>query len=288
VTRYTRDSTPNIGANPEQIADYYNANTGKFLRFGGAEQIGAIHRAIWASGVNTQAHALSFLNHLVAKSITPLIRGDAIETQVLDLGCGVGGTAVFLAKELGVSITGITISETQTQIARQRAKSTSVSDKTNFITADFETLSEMANLDAIYAIESLVHARDLKAILERAAKMLRTNGRFILCDDFLSPDVSPMGQVWVERFKRGWQLNSLVTIEELETIAENAGLRLVESHNLTAFLRGFPAPILNVMSQITRIPVPWAYWRNLAGGTALQVCVKRGWTRYQAFVWEKC
>jgi hypothetical protein len=35
------------------------------------------------------------------------------------------------------------------------------------------------------------------------------------------------------------------------------------------------------------VPLPWAYWHNLAGGTALQHCVKNGWTRYLALVFEK-
>jgi len=41
--------------NPQQIAQYYDDNTARFLSLGGSGDVAAIHRAIWAPGVTTQA-----------------------------------------------------------------------------------------------------------------------------------------------------------------------------------------------------------------------------------------
>lgn len=274
-------------AKAQHIAHYYDANTRKFLRFGGAGETGAIHRAIWAPGVENPEQAFLFLNQLIGNAIRPLVGTAQQNTHLIDLGCGVGGTATYLAQELGISVTGISISATQTEIAQARTQAASLSHRVKFIKADFDTLVELGEVDAICAIESFVHTRDASAFFAHAATSLRTNGRLIICDDFLGQSVPPKGLRCVTRFKKGWQLNTLLTEKEVESLAAAAGFRLIESHPLSNYLRGFPALARWAVDMLCRIPLPWAYWQNLSGGTALQLCVKRGWTEYHALVWEK-
>lgn len=40
--------------------------------------------------------------------------------RVLDIGCGWGGFAVYAAKHYGVEVVGITVSESQVELARER------------------------------------------------------------------------------------------------------------------------------------------------------------------------
>ena len=47
---------------------------------------------------------------------------------MLDIGCGWGGMALYLHKVAGVDVLGITLSEHQLKIARQRAKAAGVSN----------------------------------------------------------------------------------------------------------------------------------------------------------------
>lgn len=274
-------------ANAAKIAQYYDANTRKFLRFGGGGETDAIHRAIWAPGVGNRAQAFLFLNHLVANAIKPLIGTDPSQTHLIDLGCGVGGTTTFLASELGIRTTGISISETQIEIAKSRILDTSLQQRIQFICADFDTLPQLAQPDALCAIESFVHARDAGNFLAQAAATLKTGGRLIVCDDFLGENIPEAGLRCVARFKRGWHLNNLLTVREVEQLATQHGFRLVESHSLTEYLRGFPTIVRWAISTVCAIPLPWAYWQNLSGGTALQLCVQRGWTQYRALVCEK-
>lgn len=283
----TKSAAKSPDANAAKIAQYYDANTRKFLRFGGAGETGAIHRAIWAPGVNSREEAFLFLNHLIANAIKPLLGAIPSETHLVDLGCGVGGTATFLASKLGIRVTGISISATQIAIANARIQDSRLRQRVQFLSADFDELPKLGQVDALCAIESFVHARDAENFFAQAAATLKAKGRLIVCDDFLGEDIPAQGLRHVASFRRDWQLNSLITVTDAERLAIQYGFKLIESFSLTEYLRGFPAALRWAISAICAIPLPWAYWKNLSGGTALQLCVQRRWTQYRALVWEK-
>ena len=276
------------GATAEQIARYYDENTARFLRFGGSGETAAIHRAIWAPGVKNSEQAFLYLNQLVAQAIQPLIGPAPAATHLLDLGCGVGGTATWLAQKLGIQVTGITNSVVQRQVASQRAEKLGLAGQCRFILADFAApLPDLQPVQAACAIESFVHAGDGSAFFALAARQIIPGGRLVICDDFLNPPHSPQARRWIERFIRGWHLNNLLPTQVALELAAQAGFRLLEAHDLTPYLRSFHPLALGLVTLITRLPLRSAYWHNLSGGTALQICVRRGWTKYQALVWEK-
>ncbi|HXQ53213.1 MAG TPA: cyclopropane-fatty-acyl-phospholipid synthase family protein [Stellaceae bacterium] len=57
--------------------------------------------------------------------------------RVLDIGCGWGGLALYLAKECGVEVTGLTLSTEQLAVARQRAASLGLADRVTFELLDY-------------------------------------------------------------------------------------------------------------------------------------------------------
>ncbi|MES3006438.1 MAG: methyltransferase domain-containing protein [Pseudomonadota bacterium] len=285
------DHLPAPGASAAQIAAYYNANTARFLRFGGSGDTAAIHRAIWAPGVTSKAQAFNYLNALVAQAVVPLLGtaedGTNASVHLLDLGCGVGGTSTWLAQTLGITVTGVTLSTAQIEVARERAQRLGLTEQVKFLLSDFSALPAIAPVQAACAIESFVHAPDAKAFFAMAARQVQPGGRLIICDDFLNPPHSPQALRWVNRFIRGWHLNNLLASSAVETLAAEAGFRLIEAHDLSPYLRSFHPVWLWLVTTVTRLPLRWAYWQNLSGGTALQVCVRRGWTQYRALVWER-
>ena len=69
--------------------------------------------------------------HLAAKLL--LMPGQ----RVLDIGCGWGGLALYLAKECGVSVTGLTLSKEQLKVAERRAAAAGLSDRVRFELRDY-------------------------------------------------------------------------------------------------------------------------------------------------------
>lgn len=61
--------------------------------------------------------------------------------RVLDIGCGWGGMAIYLARHCDVRVTGITLSEEQLDLARERAREAGVSDRIRFDLVDYRDLA---------------------------------------------------------------------------------------------------------------------------------------------------
>jgi cyclopropane-fatty-acyl-phospholipid synthase len=75
--------------------------------------------------------------------------------RVLDIGCGWGGMALYLHKVAGVDVLGITLSEEQLKVARQRAKDAGVSDRVKFELIDYRLLDD--RFDRIVSVGMFEH-----------------------------------------------------------------------------------------------------------------------------------
>ncbi|MEO6113275.1 MAG: cyclopropane-fatty-acyl-phospholipid synthase family protein, partial [Sphingomicrobium sp.] len=75
--------------------------------------------------------------------------------RVLDIGCGWGGTALYLHQVADVDVLGITLSEEQLKVARQRADEAGVADRVKFELIDYRALD--GRFDRIVSIGMFEH-----------------------------------------------------------------------------------------------------------------------------------
>ena len=75
--------------------------------------------------------------------------------KVLDIGCGWGGTALYLNRVADVDVLGVTLSEQQLKVARQRAEDAGVADRVKFELADYRSLT--GRFDRIVSIGMFEH-----------------------------------------------------------------------------------------------------------------------------------
>jgi SAM-dependent methyltransferase len=163
------------------VRDYYDANTWKFLLAGGEQ---AIHRELWGPGVTSRGEAVHHTHAVVLDQLGP---GDR---RVLDLGCGVGTSALYLAQWRPVEVVGVSISPTQVRLAdRFAARGAPLRGRVRFAVADFAALpSDLTGFDLAFAIESFVHADPAAAFFDQAARALRPGGALVVVDDVRAGD----------------------------------------------------------------------------------------------------
>ncbi len=75
--------------------------------------------------------------------------------KVLDIGCGWGGLALGLHKRHGVSVTGISLSEEQLKIARERADKEDVGEDVRFLFQDYRKVE--GTFDRIVSVGMFEH-----------------------------------------------------------------------------------------------------------------------------------
>jgi len=88
------------------------------------------------------------------KELLELCRVDK-DSFILDVGCGVGATACYIAKEYGCKVVGIDLSKGMIDRSKERAKRKGVEDKVEFRTADAENLPFENDLFDIVISESV-------------------------------------------------------------------------------------------------------------------------------------
>ncbi|WP_016744332.1 SAM-dependent methyltransferase [Rhizorhabdus wittichii] len=75
--------------------------------------------------------------------------------RVLDIGCGWGGMALYLNRAADVDVLGITLSEEQLKVARERAAAAGVSDRVRFELIDYRALE--GKFDRIVSVGMFEH-----------------------------------------------------------------------------------------------------------------------------------
>lgn len=100
--------------------------------------------------------------------------------HVLDIGCGWGGTALYLHRVAGVRVTGITLSEEQLKIARQRAAEAGVSDQVSFELIDYRAVE--GEFDRIVSIGMFEHvgAAHYEEFFATCRRLLKQDGVMLL------------------------------------------------------------------------------------------------------------
>ncbi|HMI40449.1 MAG TPA: cyclopropane-fatty-acyl-phospholipid synthase family protein [Sphingomicrobium sp.] len=100
--------------------------------------------------------------------------------KVLDIGCGWGGTALYLHKVAGVDVTGVTLSEEQLKVARQRAADAGVSDHVRFELIDYRSVK--GRFDRIVSVGMFEHvgAAHYEEFFAKCHELLTEDGVMLL------------------------------------------------------------------------------------------------------------
>jgi cyclopropane-fatty-acyl-phospholipid synthase len=89
--------------------------------------------------------------------------------RVLDVGCGWGSFSIHAARNYGVTVTGVTLSEAQAALARERVEQAGLSDRVEIRVADYRTLP-CSSFDAISSIGMSEHVGERQ--IDRYARTL--------------------------------------------------------------------------------------------------------------------
>ncbi|MFZ0089547.1 MAG: cyclopropane-fatty-acyl-phospholipid synthase family protein [Solirubrobacteraceae bacterium] len=162
-----------IGRDRRAVRYHYDAGNAFFALF--LDPSMTYSCAYFKGGADTLAEAQQAKLALVC---TKLGLGDG--ERVLDVGCGWGSFAIHAAQHHGVSVLGVTLSEQQVALGRERVRAAGLQDRVDLRVADYRELGG-ETFDAISSIGMVEHVGEeqIDVYMRTLHRLMRPGGRLL-------------------------------------------------------------------------------------------------------------
>ena len=199
----------------DAVSPYYNSLWGEH-----------IHHGYWLRGDESKETAqIQLIDHLA--QLADIKTG----SRILDIGCGFGGTSLYLAKKYGASVTGITISPVQVRMAKEAAAKTNVD--ASFLLMDAEEMRFEQPFDVLWSVESISHYHDPRKFFASAVKFLKPGCCFALTDWFQKENLSAATKKkFIAPIEKGMMVE-LRGMNDYSDFLVSSGLQIIHRQDLT-------------------------------------------------------
>jgi len=279
----------------DEVTEYYDKNTKKFIRFGHGGADLAIHRAVWGPKIGDRSSAVHYVDDRIGTTARKSKAG-----KIIDLGCGCGGSLIYLETTYpSAGYYGITISRVQKEwgdrAVRSRGLRTFISagsylDRNFYRSVGLPRKKNEAPV-LLFAIESFIHCQAPDQFFETIRDFTIPGDICIICDDFATqaPKSSRQKRLFRE-FTSGWRVGNLLTADRFQELASGFYFKLIEKEDLTPMLE-----LNRPRDRLIRLSIPLVrafgpkrpFAGNFLGGNALQRLLLEGVAEYRFFTLER-
>ncbi len=217
----------------QQIQQFYDASSGLWERIWGEH----MHHGYYGSTGREQKQRRQAQIDLIEELLDWAgvgATGGSPPSDILDVGCGIGGSSLYLAQKYDAKVTGVTLSPVQASRARDRAREAGVAATVQFQVADALNLPFKENsFDLIWSLESGEHMPDKERFLQESYRVLKPGGMLLMvtwCHRPITPAtgaLTPEERQHLEQIYRVYCLPYVISLPEYEAIAHQLPL-----HNL--------------------------------------------------------
>ncbi|MEN0006288.1 MAG: methyltransferase domain-containing protein [Bacteroidota bacterium] len=209
-------------------------------------------------------------------------------TKVLDAGCGVGGSARYLANRFGADVLGVTLSSVQAEQAAGYNQRAGLSHQVSIEVRDMFTVQASEGpFDLIWSMESAEHIRDKQALLQHFWNLLQPGGRLLMatwCHRDTPPPLSQVEHKLLDRVCELYHLPPWISIAEYEQLATTIGFEQIKTADWSDAVAPFwKAVIQSALKWDRMLGLLKAGWSTMKGAYAMQYMTKgyrRGLIRF--------
>lgn len=150
--------------------------------------------------------------------------------RVLDVGCGLGGSAFLMAREYGVEVDGVDLSRNMIALANQRLARHDLGGAVRIRHGDCLQLEIDRPYDVVYSRDVFLHIPDKPRLFAALREAMRPGGRFLFTDYCRGP--GPYSEAF-EAYRSTWGYD-LRQLDEYREVIEAAGFEEVGAEDLSA------------------------------------------------------
>jgi cyclopropane fatty-acyl-phospholipid synthase-like methyltransferase len=214
----------------QNVIDYFDHTHDDYRLLWGVDRHFGLHCGFFDHQRRGHDDAVRNMNRVLA-TVAKITDGQ----RVLDAGCGIAGSAIWLAENLDVSVVGVNINAKQIEVGRRLVSERELQERVQLQVADFCATGLAGNsFDVVWALESACYAEDKRAFLTEAFRLLKPGGQLIVADGFLTrEELNPKEQRIVQRWQSGWAIPNTPSVAEFRRWMREVGFHGIRCRDIT-------------------------------------------------------
>jgi tocopherol O-methyltransferase len=199
------------------VRRYYQATHFAYTRFWAGKIDQSIHFGYYDEQATTHAAAMLRTNEKLAEwaGIHP---GQC----VIDAGCGIGGSSLWLANR-GCEVIGLNVVPRHIALAEAAARQRHLTKRASFRLADYANSGlPSETCDIVWCLESVVHAANKADVIREAYRLLKPGGRLVLVEYVVQEEYLTSTKDF-RVLLEGWSMPSLSEIDTYRDYCQTAG-----------------------------------------------------------------
>lgn len=205
--------------------------------------------------------------------------------QILDVGCGIGGSSLYLAEKLQAqATTGITLSPVQAKRAAERAQQAHI-DATFQVADALDMPFPDGSFDLVWSLESGEHMPDKARFLQECFRVLKPGGTFILATWCHRPTDAPNApltadeQAHLNEIYRVYCLPYVISLPDYEAIAQSLPFEAIRTADWSMAVAPFwDIVISSAFTPSAAIGLLRSGWKTIHAALSLRL-MSRGYQR---------
>ncbi|MEL6928547.1 MAG: methyltransferase domain-containing protein [Cyanobacteria bacterium J06600_6] len=206
--------------------------------------------------------------------------------NIIDVGCGIGGSTLHLAQKFGSSATGITLSPVQASRAKERATEAGLDSRVNFEVANaLDMPFEDNSFDLVWSLESGEHMPDKAKFLSECYRVLKPGGKMIFATwchretDSVAGDLTPSEVAHLKEIYRVYCLPYVISLSEYRQIATECGFQNLNADDWSIAVEPFWDVVIDsAIAPQAIMGLFKAGWQTIQGALSLSL-MSRGYDR---------
>eukprot|EP00262_Sarcandra_glabra_P008272 TRINITY_DN215_c0_g1_i1.p1 TRINITY_DN215_c0_g1~~TRINITY_DN215_c0_g1_i1.p1 ORF type:complete len:305 (-),score=42.44 TRINITY_DN215_c0_g1_i1:398-1312(-) len=202
--------------------------------------------------------------------------------NIVDVGCGIGGSSRYLARKYGAKCKGITLSPVQAQRAQALADAVGLGDKVSFQVADaLEQPFDDAQFDLVWSMESGEHMPEKTKFFGELARVAKPGSSIIIvtwCHRDLAPSetsLQPQELKLLKKISDAYYLSTWCSAADYVQIAKSLKLEEIKvadwSKNVAPF---WPAVMRSALTWKGFTSLLGSGWKAIKGALAVPLMIE--------------